>query len=281
MWESKLNIVLEPGQRIWFTSDCHFGHRNVVEFTHRPWANKNQMEKGLIQNWNRVVSDRDIVFVLGDFYYHESRGELQKLVGTLKGKKIYFIPGNHDKPKAWEDIPDRVEILDTISTVFIRGCFCSMPTVSIELVLSHYPLLTWAHWKSYACIHLFGHIHSGPYRTEYPLPEDAVDVPGKDLFFPQGHKMYDVGVDNNDYTPVSLYSLCKRFGIHLNWNTIPGISKKQGYDPRWKGLLPDPVPEETDFPEEVDTTPFYSLEDVSLTKTLARLPEQEVSGPEE
>lgn len=273
--------MLEPKQRVWFTSDCHFGHKNVLEFTHRPWVNKNQMEKGLVQNWNRVVSDRDLVFVLGDFYYHESRSELQRLIGTLKGKKIYFIPGNHDKPKAWEDIPDRVEILDTISTVHIRGCFWSMPTVSIELVLSHYPLLTWAHWKSYACIHLFGHIHSGPYRTEYPLPEDAVDIPGKDLFFPQGHKMYDVGVDNNNYTPVSLYSLCKRFGIHLNWNTIPGISKKQGYDPRWKGLLQDPVPEETDFPEDVDTTPFYSLEDVSLTKTLARLPEQEVSGPEE
>lgn len=266
MWESKLNIVLRPGQRVWFTSDTHFGHKSIMEFTHRPWSTKGEMERGLIQNWNKKVSDRDLVFVLGDFYFHKSKSELQRLLGTLKGEKIYFIPGNHDKPEAWEDIPDRVEVLDCITTVFLRGCFRTMPTVALELVLSHYPLLTYAHWKGYGCIHLFGHIHSGPYRDKYPLPEDALDVPGKDFFPPQGHKMYDVGVDNNEYSPVSLYSLCKKLGIRLDWSKIPGINKKEGYLSTWIGLLPDPVQGETDFLEELETVPYYPIEDIPLTK---------------
>lgn len=273
MWESKLNLMLEPGQRVWFTSDTHFGHKNVIEFGHRPFENRGQMERGLTQNWNKVVSDRDIVFILGDFYYHSSRSELQRLVGSLKGKTIYFIPGNHDKPKAWESVPSKVEILDCISTVFIRGCFQTVPTVSLELVLSHYPLLTWPHWKSYGCIHLFGHIHSGPYRENFPLPDDAVDVVGKDLFFPKGHKMIDVGVDANNYTPLSLYEICKRVGIHLNWSTLPGIEKKSGYDPNWRGLLPDPDESETDYP--LESFQKYSLEDIPLTQKLDRLPDRQ------
>lgn len=263
MWDSKLNITVEPGQRVWFTSDLHLGHKNVLKFASRPWNTMGEMKRGLFSNWNSRVSDRDIVFILGDFYYHDSRSELQNILGNLRGQKIYFIPGNHDKPRAWEDIPERVEVLDCITTVYFRGVVTCFPQISFEAILCHYPLLTWPHYTQYGNFHLYGHIHSGPHQQRKDYPKDALDVPGKNFFPPKDHRMYDVGVDNNNYYPVSLYSILRKFNIQPNWSSIPGISKREGYNPQWKGLVKD-LPEWSNPAEALEErgAVYYPLEEI-------------------
>lgn len=60
-------LILKSSEvKIWFTSDTHFGHKNILRFCKRPWNTVEEMDEGLIQNWNKVVGKDDIVFHLGD-----------------------------------------------------------------------------------------------------------------------------------------------------------------------------------------------------------------------
>ena len=48
---------------IYYTADQHFGHSNVILFCDRPFKNVIEMDETLINNWNNVVSDDDIVYI--------------------------------------------------------------------------------------------------------------------------------------------------------------------------------------------------------------------------
>lgn len=55
---------------IYFTSDLHFGHRNVIRFDNRPFSSVEEMDAALIERWNQKVSNEDAVYVLGDLSWH-------------------------------------------------------------------------------------------------------------------------------------------------------------------------------------------------------------------
>ena len=57
------------GDKVFFTSDTHFYHANIINFCKRPFANVETMNEALIENWNAVVGANDIVFHLGDFCF--------------------------------------------------------------------------------------------------------------------------------------------------------------------------------------------------------------------
>jgi hypothetical protein len=54
-------------QQVWFTSDTHFGHTNVIKYSGRPFADVNEMNEKLVLNWNAIVKPGDVVYHLGDF----------------------------------------------------------------------------------------------------------------------------------------------------------------------------------------------------------------------
>lgn len=198
----KLHIDLKGDQKLFFTSDLHVGHKNVLKFCNRPFLDIKDMSAGLIANWNSVVRDYDIVFDLGDMFWFDSRHEIKKFVGKLNGRRIYKVPGNHDmdSKKLFELCdPGKVEVLDDINTLWVTGLLEG--NKSLEIVVCHYPLATFPHFEH--AIQLFGHIHSGP------LSDNEVDIPGKDLILKEG-KQYDVGVDNNDYRPVEIREILKK-----------------------------------------------------------------------
>lgn len=80
---------------LWFTSDLHFGHANVIKYCNRPFSDVNEMNNALIDNWNEVVEDTDTVFILGDLVMGKI-AETLPLVKKLRGIK-YLVPGNHDR----------------------------------------------------------------------------------------------------------------------------------------------------------------------------------------
>ena len=78
--------------RYFFTSDTHFGHKNIIEYCIRPFSDLEHMHEEIIKRWNSVVHKNDIVFHLGDFVF---RGKINDFRDKLNGT-IIWLKGNHD-----------------------------------------------------------------------------------------------------------------------------------------------------------------------------------------
>ena len=171
---------------IWFTSDTHFGHRNILKFCNRPWDTVEEMDAALIENWNRVVKPEDIVFHLGDFAF-ATNGRWKEIINSLNGH-IYLIVGNHDELRyPGHQTFDLFEGVASQLLLDIDGRY---------VYLNHYPFLCYGgvyRGPNYAVIQLYGHVHSNPNN-------ENKDTSRLDMTFPY---QYDVGVDNNNYYPVS------------------------------------------------------------------------------
>lgn len=186
----KLHIELEKDQGLFFTSDLHFGHRNVIRFCNRPWQDEKEMNSGLIDNWNSVVGDNDIVFVLGDSFWFNDSQSIKRVISKLNGKDIYVLPGNHDDFSSWYRIDDpRIHLCSDTVVLWLQ--FEGRKKI-FEIWMNHYPLMTWPHREG-GSIQLFGHIHSqeGKY--------DGVD---QDL--PLHKNQIDVGCDRWGWKPISI-----------------------------------------------------------------------------
>ena len=84
------------GSKVFFTSDTHFGHQNIIRFCNRPWATIAEHDQALIDNWNDTVLEDAVVFHLGDFSYKGGGfPTIRNLKGLLHGQ-IVLISGNHD-----------------------------------------------------------------------------------------------------------------------------------------------------------------------------------------
>ncbi len=168
-------------EHTFFTSDTHFGHANIIRFCNRPFKNVEEMDEALIENWNQVVSEDDTVFHLGDFAFGGS-SVWKEIIPRLKGH-INLIIGNHDRKNLRQGY---MSFFDMV-----------VPQLQIEIedtsiYLNHYPFLCYG--GSYRGVwQLFGHVHSGP-------GADGLDISRLRVLLPT---QYDVGVDNNNFTPIS------------------------------------------------------------------------------
>jgi calcineurin-like phosphoesterase family protein len=83
---------------IWFSSDQHFGHANILRFRPTPWATDLDAHNSyLVNRWNERVQPDDEVWVLGDFIMGPKDDTLPHFVNRLMGR-IRLVPGNHDGP---------------------------------------------------------------------------------------------------------------------------------------------------------------------------------------
>lgn len=78
----------------WFSSDIHFGHKNIIEFCNRPWETVDEMNEGIIENFNRFISPEDTLILVGDLCMGR-KDDTIPLLGRINGTKI-VVPGNHD-----------------------------------------------------------------------------------------------------------------------------------------------------------------------------------------
>lgn len=81
----------------WFTSDEHYGHKNIIKFCRRPFANVDEMREHLISQHNGRVSKTDETYHLGDIFWNTiSIQEATDILKRLNGRH-YLIEGNHDE----------------------------------------------------------------------------------------------------------------------------------------------------------------------------------------
>ncbi len=169
--------------KVFFTSDTHFGHSNIIKYCQRPFNSAEHMDEVLISNWNEVVSPQDIVFHLGDFCFGSDK-EWIKILQRLNGTK-YLILGNHDLKK----IANSNQIKDYFADINMQ---MRVVVDKQKMLLNHYPFLCFE--GGYQNVwQLFGHVHSSKHST-------GLDKERLVHLFPT---QYDVGVDNNNYRPVS------------------------------------------------------------------------------
>ena len=88
-------------KEVFFISDTHFGHKNILEYSKRPFNSPEEMNDALITNWNSVVKSNDRVYLLGDVAMAKS--QIQNLK-YLNGK-IILVMGNHDIYPTKEYLP--------------------------------------------------------------------------------------------------------------------------------------------------------------------------------
>ena len=175
---------------IYYTSDLHLGHKNILRLSDRPFADLDEMHQTIRDNWNSIVTDKDEVYILGDVAFKLNE-EINSLIASLKGRK-HLIIGNHDKKflgkekfrAHFETIQHYLEIEDSGRTV----------------ILFHYPIAEWDGFY-HDTYHLYGHIHN----TTGNLTDDIITK-----IKSKGHNMFNVGVDVNDFVPVTLDRLCKK-----------------------------------------------------------------------
>lgn len=92
---------------IYFTSDTHFCHENIISYCDRPFMNTLMMNENMVSNWNEKVDENDTVFHLGDLGY---TADTYDFLRELNGNKI-LVMGNHDyslSRKTIEEIFDKV-----------------------------------------------------------------------------------------------------------------------------------------------------------------------------
>lgn len=175
----------EKAQKFYFTSDTHFNHENIIKYCKRPFSSIDEHDEALIKNWNDVVPEDGIVFHLGDVGFGDP-GRINEILKQLNGK-IYLVIGNHDWKRIVNDHKWRFE--DMTQQI-------NMKIGKRHIILNHYPMLAFGGaWRGEdATYQLFGHVHTSPYTDE-----GLDQLRMKMLFTSQ----YDVGVDNNDFKPVS------------------------------------------------------------------------------
>ena len=180
-------IELDPN-KVYFTSDTHFNHFNIAKYCHRPFKSRKEMNDTLIANWNKVVPEDGIVVHCGDFILtkEENLKDYEKIAKNLNGQ-ILLIRGNHDRvPLIIENNPESkfIAIVD-IAKLVINNT---------RIIASHYPMLAYP-----SEFQIFGHIHT--------LSDGLCHGTDAPVIAKLNNTQYDVGVDQNNFTPLSYWQL--------------------------------------------------------------------------
>lgn len=166
---------------IYFVSDTHCDHRNVIYLCNRPFVDIFDHDEQIIKNWNKTVGKDDEVYHLGDFAWSNvSRAE--SIVIRLNGRK-HWITGNHDKPRVVKDLSKYFESVQTYKELSVNNRM---------YVLCHYPFESWRN-SCHGSINFHGHCHS-----KMRIANNRLDVGVDNVFKLLGSKTTE------DYRPISL-----------------------------------------------------------------------------
>ena len=166
---------------IYYTSDLHIGHENIIKLSNRRYKTVEEMNTDIIAKWNAKVKPNDDVYILGDMFFKcQDIQQVKDILKSLNGKK-HLIKGNHDKFSKQLNWRDYFESVDLYKEIDDNGRM---------VCLFHYPIEEWNGYYRNSYM-LYGHVHENM--------DDIKKHPRK----------FNVGVDLNDFEPKTLDELIK------------------------------------------------------------------------
>lgn len=175
---------------IYFTSDLHLGHANIIRHCNRPFVSVEEMDETILQRWNEKVKPSDTVYILGDLIFR-SKIAPEDYLSRMPGKK-HFIVGNHDK--AWMKKVDLTRWFESVDMMRY------ISDGQRKMTLCHYPMMSWP-FSNHEGWMVYGHIHENTDMEYWPLI-DHYD------------RMLNAGVDINGFAPVTFEEMIVNNEIH-------------------------------------------------------------------
>jgi|SRR6478609_6505165 len=192
---------------IWFTSDTHYGHKNIVRGTSE-WENKDNTQRvrdfdtmeehndALVKSINSVVKEDDELWHLGDWSFG-GKDNIKIFRDRLKCRNINLIFGNHDQHIEPLNSPYR-ELFK--SCQYYKELSFKMDKIKYHFILSHYAMRVW-NKSHHGSIMLYGHSHG-------TLDEFTINTANPtwigDQYFIKNYRTMDVGVDTHNLYPYHL-----------------------------------------------------------------------------
>jgi len=177
--------------KVFVTSDTHFGHQNIIRYTNRPFRTWHEMGEAMIKTWNSRVGPDDIVYFLGDFAVGPGANTeyIIEVGRALNGSK-FMIPGNHDFGSRL------TQVMTYCKAKLIPGKEFNLTYGDYRFIMTHEPLKGWQGREEHPqIVHLHGHSHT---QFGEENLQRMIDT-----------RKYDIGVDMYG-GPVELTS-CLRF----------------------------------------------------------------------
>lgn len=146
---------MKPNERIFVTSDQHFGHSNIIQYCNRPFQNVREMDTTMLNSWNHMIKRQDSVYFLGDLTYGRGSKTTDDWLRQLNGR-IRFIKGNHDESNHIPFVEASVLMVD-----------------HIPFLLIHDPSKVPDNWSGWV---IHGHVHNNGYSEMIDFENKRVNV---------------------------------------------------------------------------------------------------------
>ena len=188
-----MKLILNKGQRLWFTSDTHYNHANICSSTTK-WTNPvtirefkslEHMNSHLVGNINEMVGQDDVLFHLGDWSFGGFES-IEQFRNQIVCQNVHIITGNHDH-HIQNNRGDCQKLFSSVNKyVELNVKWPVGPEMhDANFVLMHFPIASWNNMARGA-IHLHGHVHFNP-----------------NVRLQEG-KMMDVGCEGNNLYPIDM-----------------------------------------------------------------------------
>ena len=188
-----MKLILNKGQRLWFTSDTHYNHANICSSTTkwtdpvtiREFRTLEHMNSHLVGNINEVVGQDDVLFHLGDWSFGGFES-IEQFRNQIVCQNVHIVTGNHDH-HIQNNRGDCQKLFSSVNKyVELNVKWPVGPEMhDANFVLMHFPIASWNNMARGA-IHLHGHVH---FNENVRLQEG---------------KMMDVGCEGNNLYPIDM-----------------------------------------------------------------------------
>lgn len=165
---------------IYFISDTHFGHENIIKYSNRPFSSREEMDLFMIQRWNAIVTKDDDIYHLGDFCMGGYKQAIRYL--SMLSGRIHFVTSQTHHDNRWLDGFSGQIFITNVDVEYGIKILKQKDPYPSKIVLCHFPISVWED-KHYGSWHLHGHIHES---------------------YTPGQFSMNVSVENTDYAPVSI-----------------------------------------------------------------------------